>query len=305
MTGRESDKIEVKSMDIVIAYVDGLDPVWQRDYEKYTNIPVLTKRFRDWGTLKYLLRGIQFKMPFIENVFLVVSHESQVPAWVDAENLKVVLHKDFIPQEFLPTFNSTTISMFLHRIPGLSEQYLYFNDDIFPVGDCKPEDYFRGDKVVIGISRHIFVSGMYKHHVKRSNQLARKALGKCKSPIFIRPQHSCIPMLKSECERVFDEQKGEIIKSISRVRSNDNLNMSLYMSYMYYAGKVINRRIPCRHVSMATVTPSGIGAYITSPSKSFVCINDVSMTEEKYNAFREALIGAFEMRFPEKSRFEL
>ena len=230
-------------MDIIIAYVDGQDPIWQKDYEKYMNTPVLAKRFRDWGTLPYLFRGIQYNMPFIDNVFLVVSHDSQVPSWVDRNHVKVVLHKDYIPQEYLPTFNSTTISLFLHRIPGLGEQYLYFNDDIFPVGNCRPEDYFRNGKVSIGISTHLFAAGMYKHHVKRSNQLARKALGKWKSPFFIRPQHSCIPMLKSECEKVFSEQKDEILNSISRVRSYDNLNMSLYMSYMYYHGKVINKRI--------------------------------------------------------------
>ena len=192
----------------------------------------------------------------------------------------------------------------MHRIPGLGEEYLYFNDDIFPVGECKPQDYFRDGKVSIGISTHLFVSSMYKHHVKRSNQLARKALGKFKTPFFIRPQHSCIPILRSECEKVFHEQEDEIRKSVSRIRSNDNLNMSLYMSYLYYQGKVINKRISCKHVSMATVTPSTIGAYVTSPSKSFVCINDVSMTEEKFVEFKKALIDAFETKFPQKSRFE-
>lgn len=291
-------------MDIVIAYVDGQDPVWQKDYEAYMKVPVLTKRFRDWGTLPYLFRGIQYQMPFIKNVFLVVSHESQVPSWVDRTTVKVVLHKDYIPEEYLPTFNSTTISLFLHRIPGLSEQFLYFNDDIFPVGECSPEDYFRNGKVSIGISTHLFVSGMYKHHVKHSNQLARKALGKCSIPFFIRPQHSCIPMLRSECEKVFQEQHEQILNSISRVRSNGNLNMSLYMSYMYYQGKVINKRISCKHISMAAMTPSRIGAYITSPTKSFVCINDVSMSEDKYTEFRTALLSAFEEKFPHKSRFE-
>ena len=68
-------------MDAVITYVDGNDPVWKQDYEKTTNVPVMEKRFRDWGTLKYLLRGIEAKMPFIRNVYLVVSHPSQVPEW--------------------------------------------------------------------------------------------------------------------------------------------------------------------------------------------------------------------------------
>ena len=80
-------------MDIVITYVDGNDPIWKADYEKYTNVPVMQKRFRDWGTLKYLLRGIEVYMPFIRNVYLVVSHQSQVPSWADRDNLKIVLHK--------------------------------------------------------------------------------------------------------------------------------------------------------------------------------------------------------------------
>ena len=113
-------------MDAVITYVNGLDPVWQKDYEKHTNIPALEKRFRDWGTLKYLLRGIEKYMPFIRNVYLVVSHESQVPEWTDCNNLHIVLHKDIIPAEYLPTFNSTAIEMFLHRIEGLDEEFLYF-----------------------------------------------------------------------------------------------------------------------------------------------------------------------------------
>ena len=66
-------------MDVVITYVDGLDPLWQRDYEECTNIPILEKRFRDWGTLRYLMRGIAVNMPFIRKVHLVVARDSQVP----------------------------------------------------------------------------------------------------------------------------------------------------------------------------------------------------------------------------------
>jgi hypothetical protein len=117
-------------MDIVITYVDGNDPIWKADYEKYTNVPVMQKRFRDWGTLKYLLRGIEVNMPFIRNVYLVVSHPSQVPEWVDQDGLKIVLHKDIIPEEYLPTFNCNPIEMHLHRIEGLDEEYLSSYGDL-------------------------------------------------------------------------------------------------------------------------------------------------------------------------------
>ena len=96
-------------MDIVITYVNGLDPEWQKDYEKHTNTPILEKRFRDWGTLKYLMRGIEKNMPFIRKVHLVVARESQVPEWVNRNEVNIVLHKDIIHAEHLPTFCSNTI----------------------------------------------------------------------------------------------------------------------------------------------------------------------------------------------------
>ena len=190
-------------MDVVITYVNGLDPVWQKDYQKYTDVPVMEKRFRDWGTLKYLLRGVESHMPFIENVHLVVSHESQVPDWVDRKNLHVVLHSEFIPAEFLPTFNCNTLEMHLHRIPGLSEEYLYFNDDMFPVRDCRPEDFFREGKPVIRFTSHFLASGMYKKICRNSDLLASQLAGRKPSMCFVRPQHICSPMLKSVCEEVY------------------------------------------------------------------------------------------------------
>ena len=130
-------------MDAVITYVNGLDPVWQEAYRSRLGEDIKRKHFRDWGTLKYLLRGIEAHLPFVRNVFLVVSGESQVPEWADREGLKIVFHRDIIPAQFLPVFNSTAIEMYLHRIPGLDEEFIYLNDDFFPVRDCRQEHFFR------------------------------------------------------------------------------------------------------------------------------------------------------------------
>ena len=124
-------------MDAVITYVNGLDPVWQSEYSKCVGMETfLEKRFRDWGTLKYLLLGICVNMPFVRNVYLVVSGDTQVPSWVDREQLRIVRHSDIIPSELLPVFNSQAIEMFLHRIEGLDEEFLYFNDDFLPMLTC-------------------------------------------------------------------------------------------------------------------------------------------------------------------------
>lgn len=291
-------------MDIVITYVDGNDPVWKQDYEKYTNVPVMQKRFRDWGTLKYLLRGIEANMPFIRNVYLVVSHSSQVPQWADQSQLKIVLHKDIIPADYLPTFNCNPIEMHLHRIEGLDEEYLYFNDDLYPLAPCRPEDFFRDGKGVLGFSRHFLASGMYKKICRNSDTHARKALGLKPSFCFVRPQHTCTPMFKSECEQLYSILEQDILASLTRVRTSENLNQYLFLDYQLYKGRMINEKISNKHYSVAVTSPEKLKSFILSPTRNLMCVNDVRLSEERYLKLRSAMIEAFEQKFPHKSRFE-
>jgi len=291
-------------MDAVITFVDGNDPFWQQDYRAARREPVLTKRYRDWGTLPYLLRGIQRHMPFIEKVFLVVSRESQVPAWADRGRLNVVLHADIFPPECLPSFNSTGIEMFLHRIPGLSEQYLYFNDDFFPVMDASAEDFFPGGQAAIGYSRHLLALGLYKRHTRNSDHLARATLGQRPRPWFLRPQHTCSPMLRSVCEELYRKQEAQILASVTPLRASGNYNQYLYLDYQLLSGRGRIRRLSNQHVSLASVTPAALAEAIREPRRKILCINDVEMSEDRYLSLREAMLSAFADHFPEKSRFE-
>ena len=291
-------------MDIVITYVDGLDPVWQKSYEQYTNTPILEKRFRDWGTLKYLFRGIEKNMPFIRKVHLVVSGETQVPAWVNRDEVDVVLHSDIIPQEYLPTFNCNPIEMHLHRIKDLDEEFLYFNDDMFPMKECKPTDFFRDGKGVIRVSYHLLALDMFKQICRNSTRAAREALGLRPTFYFMRPQHICSPMFKSECEELYDKVEPVIRTSISRVRTGENLNQYLFLDYMYLKGKIINERISKKHFSVGVVSASKLRKFITQPTHKMACINDVQLTEERYEELRRVQIEAFEELFPKKSKFE-
>ena len=291
-------------MDIVITYVNGLDSIWQKDYEQHTDQPVLEKRFRDWGTLRYLFRGIGTNMPFIRKVHLVVSHESQVPEWINRNEVHVVLHSDIIPKEHLPTFNCNPIEMHLHRIEGLDEEYLYFNDDIFPLRKCQPTDFFRNGKGVLGMSHHWLACGMFRHICKNSDTLARKVLGLRPSLRFLRPQHVCTPMLKSECEQLYHLAEQEIISSLTTTRSENNLNQYLFLDYMYLREKIINERLSKKHFSVGVASAKTLHEFITCPTHKLACINDVQLTEDRYIELRENILSAFEERFPQKSKFE-
>ena len=138
----------MSEIDFVIAWVDGNDPEWQREKAKYKGIDlsdVRDSRYRDWETLKYLFRGIEKFAPWVHSVLFVTC--GQKPQWLNtnSEKLRLVDHKDYIPDKYLPTFSSRTIDMNYHRIKDLSEKFVYFNDDMFLVKPVTEEDFFRND----------------------------------------------------------------------------------------------------------------------------------------------------------------
>ena len=291
-------------MDAVITYVNGNDPLWQQDYAAAVGGAALKKRYRDYGTLKYLLRGIETHMPFIRKVHLIVSRESQVPAWIDPEKVHVVYHRDILPASALPTFNSTAIEMFLHRMPDLDEQYLYFNDDMFPLRDCAPEDFFPEGRGAMGFSRHLLANNLFRIQVRNCSRAAQEALGLRPTRRFVRPQHTCSPMLKSVCERVFAAQEDRILASLTPLREPCNLSQYFFLDYMFFGGMALSRRISNKHISLGSWSLRRIDAYLRNPERKMACINDVRMSDERSAAVRQLLQERFDALFPAKSRFE-
>ena len=291
-------------MDAIVTYVDGQDPLWKEDYVTAVGHEILNKRFRDWGTLKYHFRGLARYMPFIDRIHLVVARESQVPSWINPETVHVVLHRDIMPAEHLPTFNSSMIEMFLHRIPGLSEKFLYFNDDMYTVGPCSEDDFFPDGKPSMGFSRNFMRGGDFRFLVSHSDALARKAAGKRASCMYVRPQHTASPMLKSVCDEVFAAVNDEIMSSLTPLRTRANYNQYLFLDYMYYKGIAQSRRLSNKHFSLAAASIGKICSFLRNPTAKMVCINDVQMSEDKFLACREALLKAFDEILPEKSKYE-
>ena len=101
-------------------------------------------RFRnDFDFLKYWFRGVEKFAPWVNHIFFVTA--GHLPDWLNLQHpkLKIIHHSDFIPKEFLPTFNSHTIENNLHRIKELSENFVYFNDDFYLLKKTRPEDFFK------------------------------------------------------------------------------------------------------------------------------------------------------------------
>ena len=133
-------------IDVVLPWVDDKDPNWQATKNKYSEIKSTDKsssRYRDWDNLQYVFRGIEKSWPWVNNVFLITC--GQKPAWLNTKcnKLRLIDHTDYMPDEFLPTFNSSVIELNIHRIKELSEHFIYINDDFFPIRPLKSIDFFR------------------------------------------------------------------------------------------------------------------------------------------------------------------
>lgn len=131
-------------IDFVITWVDGADEVWQKIKSKYSGKGAYDdlSLYRDWDTLRYWFRGVEKFAPFVNRIHFVTC--GHLPAWLNTrhEKLNIVRHSDYMPAEYLPTFNSHAIELNLHRIEGLEEQFVYFNDDTFIMDYMQPTDFF-------------------------------------------------------------------------------------------------------------------------------------------------------------------
>ncbi len=179
-------------IDFVVLWVDGSDPAWQAEKAKYQRKALddsnSANRFRDWGLLPYWFRAVERFAPWVRKIHFVTC--GQVPEFLNTEHpkLHLVKHSDFMPPEALPTFSSHAIEMNIHRIPGLAEHFVYFNDDMFLIRAVKQENFFRdglpctygGEYPIelvgnIGIWQHAAVNnlGVINAHFDKKTQVAK------------------------------------------------------------------------------------------------------------------------------------
>ena len=143
-------------IDIVYTWVEGNDLAWQSDKQQYQQAlaenPQATLRsaddacYRNRDELLYSLRSVALYAGFINRIFIVTA--GQVPDWLNTDHpdINLVFHQDiFSDQSVLPTFNANAIESQLQHIPGLSEHFLYLNDDVFFGRHASPGDYFLPD----------------------------------------------------------------------------------------------------------------------------------------------------------------
>ena len=145
-------------IDIVYLWVDGSDPRWQAKHDaalaradagsKPARHGNVRGRYRDNDELRYNLRALQRFFPQHGHVYIVT--DGQRPAWLrPAPGVSVIDHRALLPATALPVFDSGHIESYLHHIPGLSERFIYLNDDVFFGAPFDPALWFSSRGVAL------------------------------------------------------------------------------------------------------------------------------------------------------------
>lgn len=145
-----------KNIDVVLPW---LNPTknWFVDYSQYYE-DENPCRIRDLNTIIPTINGIINNMPFVRYIWLIVYNEEQLCEYNFDNKVKIIYHRDIIPSEFLPNFNSLLPAMFCYKIEDLSENFIFMNDDMIVTKTLSENMYFVNNKSVHQKTKHVITT---------------------------------------------------------------------------------------------------------------------------------------------------
>lgn len=331
-------------IDFVITWVDANDPMWQADKERFWNTNKNNKaekpdnreiRYRDMECLKYWFRGVEKFAPWVNKIYFITY--GHIPEWLNTKNEKLVIvnHKDYIEEKYLPTFNSDPIELKMHKIKGLEEKFVYFNDDMFLINKVETKDFFKNDlpcdtmvfqpiqvELDDEFNKEIYngVGIINKHFTFK--EILKNNKGKILSPKLGKYLLRTIPSimlgrlygfhifhlptsyLKSTFKEVWESEK-EFLEKVENFKFRNNLesvNHWIFEYWQFAKGKYKQRKSNFgKYFSIAS--DKEIYDSIDKQKYKVICINDDN-ENCNFNNVKETLKQKFEKILPEKSSFE-
>ena len=328
-------------IDFILTWVDGNDPDWLIEKKKYEGLDPSSStmsdandecRYRENGLLRFWFRGVE--------KFVTCG---QTPKWLNLDNPKLtfVQHKDFIPKEYLPTFNANTIEMNFHRISGLAEHFVYFNDDMFLMQPVEEDYFFKdgnpvldtiinypsksirqnwmrllyNDYCTVNKSFHA-VESIWKNKDKWFNISIlgykrviwnfTKFLTHWSFPVSIFG-HLALPHLKSSLVDIWDKQSELMSMSSScRFRSDCQVNQWLLCAWNQAKGCFYpaHKKQLGKNIIYSDTNLSAVVDNIQTPRFPQICLNEIENNTIS-DSFTTIICRAFETILPDKSSFEL
>ena len=328
-------------IDFVITWVDGSDPAWRAekaDYMPDKGTDAREERYRDWNLLRYWFRGVEKFAPWVRKIHFVTW--GHLPSWLDTNNpkLHIVRHDTFIPKEFLPVFNSNVIEFYLHKIEGLAENFVYFNDDMFLLRPIQPKVFFRRGKpcdmlafqpVVANpmdpVMSHLYLNNalvLTKHFRKRDNvkkqvrnyfKLGYPPLYFCYNilemafPLYtgFYTIHGAMPFCKQTFLEIWEKEE-EVLTEASkhRFRHKDDVTIYLFREWQKLSGNFYakNAQRGFRYFNVDNYNLKLLRT-IRKQKAKMICMNDANYFID-FDRVKGEIEQAFSDILPEVSSFE-
>jgi Stealth protein CR2, conserved region 2/Stealth protein CR1, conserved region 1/Stealth protein CR4, conserved region 4 len=324
-----------EKIDIVYLWVDGNDPVWRQKRQislnqlsiksrggiaKYGNVE---GRFRDNDELRYSLRALERYFPDCGHVYIVT--DAQTPAWLqNSAQITIIDHKNLIPANNLPTFDSANIESYIHRIPNLSERYFYLNDDVFFGTPVDVSHWFsqsaRLDSICVGWSDDLPVNNddlqpdatALENACRLSIQWlqAHKTIVANYTHTYRTFAHSPRPMLKSmlfaletEAADLFESVRSTVFRAWDK----PTIVSDFVLRWALANGRATVRDYSHIYLSTGGIkTAADLESFIAADGQlDFFCINDTTDDADNLDPRLVLVQAALQTMFPIASRYEL
>lgn len=325
-------------IDIVYLWVDGNDPAWRAKRRAalerlpsdssaamalYSNVE---GRFRDNHELRYSLRALEKFFPDHGHIYIVT--DDQAPAWLrSSSRLTLIDHRDLMPAESLPTFDSGHIESWIHHIPGLSERYFYLNDDVFFGAPVQVEDWFRpngfhvtwSDEPVVtdeamrtdatSLENACRLSIGWLNDKTRSGSAALREQDPLYQSTFRTFAHSPRPMLKSilmELEDTAPDLFATVRSTVFRSWNKPTIVSDFVLRWALAHGVATIRPYRHRHISTGEVDQNIQLPALKAEfgSLAFFCINDTTDDAQTGDQRLQNVMQVLQSILPDPSSFE-
>ena len=259
---------------------------------------------------------------------------------MECPKLHIVRHEDYIPKEFLPVFNSNVLEIYLHRIPGLSDRFVYFNDDVYLLQPMKPDRFFRNGKPVDMLAFQPVVANpaspvmpylllnnmsvLCKYFHKRENVVRQPGsyyhvgypplyffynLLELVFPLYsgLYTVHGPSPFCKETFREVWEREERRLrVVASHRFRDDRDVTPNLFRNWQKLTGDFHAQNVQWdfSYFEIGSWGDERLLSTIRGQKKRVICINDAPEGKEEAPHMREELQQAFQQILPRASSFE-
>lgn len=337
-TKKEGSKMNDK-IDFVILWVDGSDPKWLKEKQKYNpsiDVDDAANRYRDWDNLRYWFRGVEKFAPWVNKIHFVTW--GHLPEWLDTTNpkLNIVNHKDICEKKYLPLYNSNAIEMNINKIKDLSEKFVYFNDDMFIIDSTKKEDFFYKNKpcdeyaetpIEANGKDEIFAHTLLNNMTIINKRYSKKSFFKTNKKLYLSLKYGknlirTITQLpykhftgiynphipQSFKKKYFDElwknETEKVEETLNnRFRSKTDITQYVVRYFQLLEGDFYPRKSSFGKIFEISQDNTNLVKHIKKQKSKVICLNDTDENIE-FEKSKEEINNAFEKILGAKSSFE-